>query len=104
MTTSQGVTEYRYDDFDRLREIVEPDDDVITLVYDRLGRLDTITRPNGVISDWTWNDVRPGDDIVHKRAGASIDELGYEYGDSGLLFRTTDIAGAHLFGYDNWAN
>jgi RHS repeat-associated protein len=101
MTTSEGVTQYRYDDFDRLDQITEPDGDVITLDHDRLGRIDRLTRPNGVSSDWTWNAASQATAIVHDRAGSTIDQVGYDYGDSGLLDELTDVAGVHGFGYDD---
>jgi RHS repeat-associated protein len=84
-----------------LEQIKEPDGGVITFDHDRLGRIDVLTRPNGVSSDWTWSDASQATSIVHKRAGTTIDQVGYDYGDSGLLDELTDVAGVHAFAYDD---
>lgn len=101
MTTSEGVTEYRYDEFDRPREIIEPDGDVILIGFDRLGRLDRIERPNGLKTDWDWNAASQPIEIEHEFGGVAVDELIYAYGDSGLLDQLTDATGSHGYSYDH---
>ncbi|MBD3393607.1 MAG: hypothetical protein GF410_16445 [Chitinivibrionales bacterium] len=100
MTSPAGVTEYVYDSTSgRLSKIISPEDDEYTFGYDH-GQLDTIGRPNGIATHYTFDDNGNLTLMDHRLGASSLRSFAYTYDANGMRTDMTDNDGAHDYYYD----
>jgi RHS repeat-associated protein len=73
----------------------------INVTHDALGRRTAVTRPNGVRSDWLFDDASQLVSVMHTKGGVVIDGFAYAYDAHGLRTRKTRFDGTfEVYGYD----
>jgi len=104
MTSPVGTTRYMYDSITgHLDTIVSPQGKVFDYQYEK-GRINTISRPNGITTHFTFNDGGTIGKIDHQIDGMSLRSYEYEYDKNGMRNSLTEFDGAtyyeHTYEYD----
>lgn len=114
VTTSQGTVKYGYDPLDRRNRLETPQQitaytydtegnlktiaqgsETTTIAYDENNRRKTLTYPNGIVADYTYDDVGQLTRLVYRKAQTVIESLSYTYDDNGnILNRIRSGAGS----------
>jgi RHS repeat-associated protein len=95
-----GTTTYTYDGNGLLKTVTDPSSGVFNLGYDPLGRLASLSRPNGVNDVYAYESTGQLSSRTSSKGAAVVDALSYTYDDSGRPQTKTDSAGTTTYGYD----
>ena len=100
MTQPQGTTTYGYDAAGRRDEVTDWQGRTFASTYDADGRLLELTRPNGVLSRWAYDDAGRATGVRHLRDGTVVERAEYELDADGNRTSVTTEAGREAFGYN----
>lgn len=100
MTQPQGTTTYGYDAAGRRDEVTDWQGRTFASSYDADGRLLELTRPNGVLSRWAYDDAGRATGVRHLRDGTVVERAEYELDADGNRTSVTTEAGREAFGYN----
>jgi RHS repeat-associated protein len=96
-----GVVNYSYDDFNRLDQMTYGAS-MVDYDYDNAGRLLAKTLPNGVVTSYGYDAGSRVRSVVNRRSDSSVISsfLYPEHDNVGNIRRMTDLAGDHVYDYD----
>jgi RHS repeat-associated protein len=100
ITTPAGVTSYGFDDRLRLTTVDGPTAGPINLSYDAADRLTSISRPNGVVDQLTWNPAGELLSRISRLGSAPVASATYSYDDEANRLSLVDDIGTHSFTHD----
>ena len=100
MTQPQGTTTYGYDAAGRRDEVTDWQGRSFTSTYDADGRLLELTRPNGVLSRWAYDDAGRNTGLRHLRGTTVVERSDYELDADGNRTAVTTQAGRETFTYN----
>ena len=100
--TEGGVTQrFTYDARNLLVAAQEGSSPPVQLKYDALGRRTAIIRPNGVRTDFAFDDVSQVTSITHSKGGVALLGFSYLYDSDGMRTRKTREDGSYeQYGFD----
>jgi RHS repeat-associated protein len=105
-TTTNGeqttAVNYTYDALNRLKTVIDKSG-TTTYTYDKVGNQKTITYPNGVITEYIYNDVNQLENLITKNAnGEVISSYTYQLENTGRRKKITEVSGRSTdYDYDN---
>lgn len=99
--TPESERRYEYDARGLLRRARLGAGGWLDFTHDALGRRTSVTRPNGVRSDWVYDVAGQLTAVVHTKAGVVIEGFGYTYDSHGMRVSKTRFDGvSETYGYD----
>jgi RHS repeat-associated protein len=100
MTSPVGITQYHYGTTTgQLDKITSPQGKEFAFSYDH-GQLASIERPNGVTSEYSFDDNGNLTSIDHRLGGSSLRSYSYGYDKNGMRESMMDNDGTHEYTYD----
>ncbi len=96
------ITDYRYDDLNRLETVIDSSG-TTTYTYDDVGNQKTVTYPNGLMTEYIYNDVNQLKNLSTKNAnGEVLSSYSYELENTGRREAITEQDGRYTdYSYDN---
>jgi RHS repeat-associated protein len=100
LTTPWGSTGFAYDANGLLGQITDSFGGVFNLGSDPLGRLASLSRPNGVTDTYAYDQAGQFTSRATSKGSTVIDALSYTYDSSGRTSSKTDSSGTTTYAYD----
>ena len=103
VTTADGTTSYTYDEVNRLATVTDPDGGISTYTYDGAGNREALTYPNGVRTNYVYDDMSRLTYMENVRVdgGEVISSYTYTLGDAGNRTRVVEHSGRTVdYAYD----
>lgn len=102
LVTEGGVDRrFEYDARGLLRRLRMGTSSWLDVTHDALGRRTSVTRPNGVRSDWVYDEAGQLTAVLHTKAGVVLDGFSYTYDAHGMRKSKTRVDGtSEAYGYD----
>lgn len=101
MTDSVGTTTSSYDALNRVAQIYNSYRGTFNFGYDALSRRTSVSYPNGIVADLTYDPSSQLLSFIHERGGTPIAQAAYTYDPVGNRDSLTDLTGTHTFIYDS---
>lgn len=94
-----GRTTYGYDDQGRLSSLKDEVAGTFTFGYDAVDRLTRLSRPNGLVTSWSYVDGQVGEQVT-RRGTTVVDSVAVTRDAAGYPRTVTDHAGEHHYTHD----
>ncbi len=100
ITEPWGTTGFTYDANGLLATVTDSSGGVFNLGYDPLGRLSSLSRPNGVSDAYTYDNAGQFSSRASAKGSAVVDSLSYSYDSTGNRTSQKNSSGTTTYGYD----